>query len=301
MLKDIGHRVEALSEFRFKAQEITFSLKEACMECATVVLYFFSEVIKFLRTPDLTISGQYTSCVEKNVVANLVDEFIDDEWKTLQSQFAYTINDLDDILSRTSNNLSTLLAGLWPSSRTEPVEGQSSSRAGAMQALVHTQPAEVHTSIRAAGLPSPGLDESVKFPCVVLPLSFSVQRFFNREDTLAKLEDHFANYETSEFRSVLIHGLGGVGKSSIALHFAEKKRQRNELDALFWIHAENLISIKQSFTRIATKLKLADARARDDDHNTTFVLDWLAETCKSKSYETESLPNHDSLPLVSYL
>lgn len=79
-----------------------------------------------------------------------------------------------------------------------------------------------------------------------------------------------------------LHGLGGVGKTTIALKYAELKLYRGELDALFWVYSERLVSLKQSFTNIALRLKLPDARSGDHEENRAVVLNWLQQTRKSR-------------------
>ncbi len=95
------------------------------------------------------------------------------------------------------------------------------------------------------------------------------------------MEDHFNQVDPNQsFRSLAIYGLGGVGKSSVALRFAEAKFQKGELDALFWVYSEKLVTIRQSFTDIAMRLKLPDARAGDHEENLALVLNWLQHTRK---------------------
>ncbi|KAG4440807.1 hypothetical protein IFR05_003735 [Cadophora sp. M221] len=87
------------------------------------------------------------------------------------------------------------------------------------------------------------IDEA-KLPCVVLP-AIRTSRYFDRVDVGQKIEVHFNEVGTEQsFRSLAIHGLGGVGKSIVALAYAENKLPKGELDALFWVHSEKLVSIK---------------------------------------------------------
>ncbi|OTA54814.1 Tetratricopeptide-like helical [Hypoxylon sp. EC38] len=127
--------------------------------------------------------------------------------------------------------------------------------------------------------------EQARLPCIILP-SIRISRFFDRTDVIQKMEAYFneeVDIETS-FRAFAIHGLGGVGKSTIALKYAETKLQRGEVDALFWVHSEKLVSIKQSFTDIAMRLKLPDARPGDHNENHALVLNWLQHTGNSITY-----------------
>ena len=49
-----------------------------------------------------------------------------------------------------------------------------------------------------------------------------------------------------EIRSVGLHGLGGVGKTQIALEFAY--RYMRKYDAIFWVEAETSAKLKESFS-----------------------------------------------------
>lgn len=84
----------------------------------------------------------------------------------------------------------------------------------------------------------------------------------------------------SILRSLALAGLAGVGKSSVALRYAETRLRKDELDAMFWVHIEKLVTIRQSFTDIAMRFKLPDARPKDHDENPALVLNWLQHTRK---------------------
>jgi hypothetical protein len=123
-------------------------------------------------------------------------------------------------------------------------------------------------------------DEQAKLPCVILP-SIRTAPCFDRTDVIQNIKDHFNDDDGEQsFRSLAIHGLGGVGKSTVALRYAENKLRSGELDALFWVYSEKLVSIRQSFTDIALRLKLPDARQGDHDENHALVLNWLQHTRK---------------------
>lgn len=123
-------------------------------------------------------------------------------------------------------------------------------------------------------------NEVAKLPCIIPP-PFRIPRFFNRTDVMAKMEGFFSGQDTEHsFRSIALYGLGGVGKSSVALEYAERRLRNGELDAMFWIPSEKAVTIRQSFTEIALRLKLPDARPMDHDENYEIVLNWLRHTSK---------------------
>jgi NB-ARC domain len=181
---------------------------------------------------------------------------LDNEWQPLAQQFNTTTREIDESLSRVEKL------------------SKFAKRSDRIDDTIRMQP--------MLSLPkrvSQPVDQA-KLPCVILP-AIRMSRFFDRNDVIEKIEDHFRKVDPDRsFRSLALYGLGGVGKSSVALRFAEAKLWRGELDAMFWVHSEKLVTIRQSFTDIAMRLKLPDARPKDHDENHALVLDWLRDTRK---------------------
>ncbi|KAJ6158982.1 hypothetical protein N7485_011808 [Penicillium canescens] len=129
---------------------------------------------------------------------------------------------------------------------------------------------------------SPGASrDTAQLPCFVLP-SVQTARFFDRDDVVEKIEKHFQDGDsTSPLRSLALYGMGGVGKSHVAMKYLEKKLANKDFNAAFWINAENPVSIQQSFTDIALKLKLPDTGQASHDENRMILKGWLQQTeCK---------------------
>ncbi|OTA87935.1 hypothetical protein M434DRAFT_130703 [Hypoxylon sp. CO27-5] len=248
MLREVCHKIGILNSYYAEAQTFTQELKEVCVESGITILYFFFDIVYFIRN-DMPVAyfppGQPS----------------DLEWRPLEEKFSSVAHQIDELSSRSEK--------LFKFAR----------RPGTIDDVVARRRG-------SATLPMPSrqfaqfslAEEHVRLPCVILP-SIRTSRFFDRTDVIQKMEAHFneVDIETS-FRSLAIHGLGGVGKSTVALKYAENKLQRGELDALFWVYSEKLVSIRQSFTDIAMRLKLPDARPGDHDENHALVLNWLQHT-----------------------
>ena len=77
---------------------------------------------------------------------------------------------------------------------------------------------------------------------------------------------------------VLLHGLGGVGKSSIALEYANK--HRDDYDALLWISADSKIKVQHAVHDISKRLGLTSDG--DDISESSLALmkvkSWLMST-----------------------
>lgn len=128
--------------------------------------------------------------------------------------------------------------------------------------------------------PRRNADEPANLPCFIYPTSRTV-RFFDRTEDIIQIDRYFNNRAQDAdqpFRSLTLYGIGGVGKSSVALRYAETRIRRKELDAMFWVAGEKEVTIRQSFTDIAVRLGLPRAQPKDHDQNRTLVLDWLHNT-----------------------
>ncbi|KAJ4301286.1 hypothetical protein N0V90_003377 [Kalmusia sp. IMI 367209] len=82
--------------------------------------------------------------------------------------------------------------------------------------------------------------------------------FVGREDIIAEVSEHRASQ--THPRMALV-GLGGVGKSQIAIEYAYRIQKEEPHTHVFWIHASNPTRFRQGYRRIADKLLLT---GRDD-------------------------------------
>lgn len=131
-------------------------------------------------------------------------------------------------------------------------------------------------------LSSRAFRDTAELPCFVLPPTRAA-RFFDRDDVIEKIEKHFQDGDsTSSLRSLALYGMGGVGKSHVAMKYLENKKMAKDFDAIFWINAENPVSIGQSFTDIALRLKLPDTRPATHDENRMILKGWLQQTGTSE-------------------
>ncbi|KAL3952370.1 hypothetical protein ACCO45_012313 [Purpureocillium lilacinum] len=116
--------------------------------------------------------------------------------------------------------------------------------------------------------------------CLMLPQTRTT-RCFNREDVFDKLDEFLEPAaEQSSLRSVALHGLGGVGKSTVASTYVEKKFEDHIWDVILWVRGEKLSSLRQSFTDVAMRLKLPGAQPQTHDENLILVQDWFQSTGK---------------------
>ncbi|KAL8781443.1 MAG: hypothetical protein Q9213_005995 [Squamulea squamosa] len=103
-------------------------------------------------------------------------------------------------------------------------------------------------------------------------------RFWGREDILLKLKDSLdPNVHEEGQRSVALWGMGGVGKTQVALRYASSSRQC--FQTILWISADSNIQLLQSFREVASQLGIIQAHEATEDAMAAMmkVKTWLSE------------------------
>ncbi|RDW63420.1 hypothetical protein BP6252_10965 [Coleophoma cylindrospora] len=98
-------------------------------------------------------------------------------------------------------------------------------------------------------------------------------RFVGRDVILDRLSRAFFDSDSTGQIRVALVGLGGIGKSQIALEFAYRVLDSQQM-SVFWVSARTKAAIEQSYQAIARRAKLPGW----DDQNANFLLlvqDWL--------------------------
>lgn len=114
--------------------------------------------------------------------------------------------------------------------------------------------------------------DGVRLPCFMIPYGLNL-RFFGRAAELETLKQALHPKADSLLRAVGIHGLGGVGKTQLAPHYANTSM--DVYDVIAWIPAENQIKLVQALSSLANKLGLAGGSNEDDYQNVAKVRDWF--------------------------
>jgi tetratricopeptide (TPR) repeat protein len=99
--------------------------------------------------------------------------------------------------------------------------------------------------------------------------------FTGREEMLSMLHSQLGlDRSVALIQSTAIHGLGGIGKTQIALEYAYQYAL--EYSAVFWIEAETVESIVSSLLRVADVLQLPGRDDKDSQRIISSVQRWLS-------------------------
>jgi tetratricopeptide (TPR) repeat protein len=98
--------------------------------------------------------------------------------------------------------------------------------------------------------------------------------FTGREDILARIKKSFSSGLGKE-RIVVLHGLGGVGKTQTALEYSY--RYQDEYSVVWWVSAEDYTTIASDYVDLAVRLGLVDATDSDPEKAVAATRAWLEE------------------------
>ncbi|MCJ1309581.1 hypothetical protein MMC25_003241, partial [Agyrium rufum] len=93
-------------------------------------------------------------------------------------------------------------------------------------------------------------------PTYYLPFSKN-RRFVGRHDELQELQQKLL--VDKECQKIAIVGLGGIGKTQVALEFAQSVKRERAAYSVFWVPAVSLESFEQACTEIARILQIPQA------------------------------------------
>ena len=118
------------------------------------------------------------------------------------------------------------------------------------------------------------LEDNVELPCYMIPHGLN-PRFYSRQREADEIKDHLdPQCGQDKPRVMAIHGLGGVGKTQLALHYANTSLKLYQ--AIAWIPAETPIKMTQALSDFAKKLGLPRKDDGEDDYQASLkVKDWL--------------------------
>jgi GTPase SAR1 family protein len=83
---------------------------------------------------------------------------------------------------------------------------------------------------------------------------------------------------SQSFRPIALYGMAGVGKTHVAIKYAQSQFKQRKVSAVFCVEAESKMKAKQSSTDIAARLQLPGYVPHNHEDNRLLVLIWLQNT-----------------------
>lgn len=182
-------------------------------------------------------------------------------WTTIQNKFSETLNNI----SSTVEHIQKLL------------EAQNITQLNLQLRLGHTQ-ARLAQSMAQMNLTTRVTLSDEVVSCNTLPFSVNPS-FYGREDIIDEIS-RVLNFDDDApgIQSMAIWGTGGIGKTQIALEFANLQLKAG-IPAIIWISSETEAEVSKSFTEAASQLKLPDYKSTNTPYqNRLLVLQWLQKT-----------------------
>lgn len=160
-----------------------------------------------------------------------------------------------------------------------------------------TREAHAANTIEAIeGLQS-SLSREMNLPCHMIPYGLNL-KFFGRSPEKEALKRALQLEVSAEHLKVIaIYGTGGVGKTQLALHYANTSLKL--YDVVLWIPAETQIKFTQTLAKFALKLGISKAEGMEDDYQSIQkVRDWLNVSGKTFLLIFDNVEDHDMLEQI---
>jgi hypothetical protein len=144
-------------------------------------------------------------------------------------------------------------------------------------------------------------DFSVTFSLSQVP---EIQHFIAREKEMGEMRRELRSDGSRHI--VVLHGLGGIGKTQLAVEYT--KRFRNEYSAIFWLNTNDETLIQQSFVKAASRILQQYPDVRSLNTTDAKSSDKIAEATKAwfslpgntrwlmiyDNYDNPKLPGHST-------
>jgi len=117
--------------------------------------------------------------------------------------------------------------------------------------------------------------------------------FVGRDDLIEELRQKLYSSQPETYNHrVALHGMGGVGKTQLAVQYLFK--HKSEYESVFWISAATRADFQSRFQQIAEKIKCVNNAGNDADAVAQAVLAWL----KTRNSYLLIIDNLDDISIV---
>jgi hypothetical protein len=131
-----------------------------------------------------------------------------------------------------------------------------------------------------------------------------VGHLIGRDEELDRIHQELQHDESR--KTVVVHGLGGMGKTQLALAYAQ--RHRDEYSAVFWVNSKDIDTLKRSYVAAARRIYRehpsllhlkAVAEGGNLDEAAEAIKRWLSSAGNDRwlvifdNYDMPKLPGHD--------
>jgi hypothetical protein len=234
---------------RFQVYEQTLPLNRQLQEALVDV---YSEIICFYARTIYFLCSNPNSLMRKH------------SWQAFRNDFSHTVMRIKRLSSTVESEADIV--------RMQKDEGR------------YKEVLELLSSMQMAKTDS---DTRIRYNNIPFPAN---TRFSGREDVLDAVHKALSLRDTATStqspRSMALFGMGGVGKTQIALQYAYQNLE--EFQVILWVAADNAIAIGQSFRAIAEGLGLLGTE--DDTKDAAAALwkvkNWLTTTSMSAEVAT---------------
>lgn len=104
----------------------------------------------------------------------------------------------------------------------------------------------------------------------------SLLRFVGRSDSLSAIDRSWETAGATQ-RSTVILGMGGQGKTQLAMEYCRRSLQSKLVEAVFWLDASSPESMARSYQAIASQAAHTTDDALDDKAATAFAIRFISE------------------------
>lgn len=129
-------------------------------------------------------------------------------------------------------------------------------------------------------------EKTLQVPLHLLKPAIQNPNFFGRNEVLTLIDEKLLPCGTEQFsqKAFALCGLGGVGKTQVAIEYAFSRRDK--FDAVFWIDSDQPTQLSEGFSLIAAHLGHTDSPDQDRVVSRNIALEWLCNPKKRVSAPT---------------